>query len=57
MDRRTFFKAVAVAGGATLLAGADSHALQFYPHPAQQEMGCPFRFPVRDDARRGHLDF
>ena len=52
MDRRTFFKAVALAGGATLLAGADSHALQFYPHPANRKWAVLFgsRYGTTRDA-------
>jgi len=37
MDRRTFFKTVAVAGGVTLLAASESRALQFYPHMGKQK--------------------
>ena len=32
MNRRTFFKALGIAGGAALFAESKSHALQFYPH-------------------------
>ncbi len=32
MDRRMFFKAIGLAGGAALFAASNGHALQFYPH-------------------------
>jgi len=52
MDRRTFFKAVMVAGGATLLVASDSHALQFYPHPGKQKWAVLFgsRYGTTRDA-------
>jgi len=52
MDRRTFFKTVAVAGGATLLVAPESHALQFYPHQTKQKWAVLFgsRYGTTRDA-------
>ncbi len=52
MDRRMFFKAVGLAGGAVLCAASGSNALQFYPRADKQKWAILFgsRYGTARDA-------